>query len=274
VLIDGKRGDGLGILNGLPGQVGPLATSAPEVRNALGWVRSEMIERYDTVVQKRGGRAWNRGEGPTHLVVFFDEFQEYRADDTVTVLLHDLAAMGRSARVHLVAGTQKPTVKMFGSDVGGATRDQFGTRIGHRVSTYQASSAIIGSNAPRADKLLPRGDAYVIGHTDGYPMRDRVQIAYVDEDALYRHTNGGRPQLERWPEFDVETVGSGRGRPRMQFSDRQIAVSIHGARRGYGRPTLQELLEDLGEEIPGSEPAGRLLEKGRRIQEELGRLSG
>ena len=268
VLIDGKHGDGLGILNGVPGQVGPLAVEPDTIRNALGWVHSEMLARYAVVMNDRNGHAWASNEGPEHILVFFDEVQVYRDDKAVMGLLHDLAAMGRSARVHLVAGTQKPTVRMFGPDVGGATRDQFGTRIAHAVATYQASNAIIGAPEPRADYLQPQGDAYVLANIGNYPLRERVQIAYVPEDEI---TFDGTPELDRWPEYEFEDTGA--GRPRIRFSDEQIAASIIAAQQGLGRGKLQDILTELEQGISGAEPAMRLLEMGRNIKNAMDDLS-
>lgn len=273
VLADGKRGDGLGILNGLPGQIGPIAIDRNATLDALGWVYDEMTSRYDVVAEQRGGRAWVDGEigAPQHIIVLFDEFQVYRDDSEMMKAVHTLVSMGRSARVHVIAGTQKPTVKMFGKDVGGATRDQFGTRLAHWVQSYQASNAIVGDREPRADYLLPQGDAYVLGNAGGCPLCERVQIAYVPEDDLYRFASGGVPELDAWPAFDTSKLGSevSVGRPPIEFGNAQIACGVYAAQNGWGRGRLQSLLDDRGVHIAGSEPVDRLLSMGRDIQDEL-----
>ena len=274
VLVDGKRGDGLGILDGLPAQVGPLATDRATTLDALGWVYDEMIRRYDVVADGRNGRAWKDGEAgaPPHLIVFLDEPQVYRDDAAVMGVVHALSSMGRSARIHLIVGTQKPTVRMFGRDVGGATRAQFGARIAHRVQSYQDSSAIVGGNEPRADYLLPKGDAYILAQSGSHPVRERVQIAYVTEDELAR-VAGGAPTMSAWPTFDASVVtGNEAGRPAMQFDNQQLACAIHAARQGWGRDRLRDLLDERGVPIAGSEPTDRLMEDGREIHDELGAL--
>lgn len=275
VLIDGKRGDGLGILDGLPGQVGPLAIDTRQTIDALGWVYQEMMRRYEKVYE-RGGLAWQIGESdaPRQLIVFFDEFQVYRDNTTVMNLINQIVAMGRSARIHLIAGTQKPTVRMFGPD-GGVTRDQFSTRIAHSVRSYQASNAIVGSNTPRADYLMPKGDAYIIGNVGSYPLCERVQIAYVPESDLYEYTKNGKPEMAHWPSFDacvLDGFENEVGRPAMEFDNKQIAVAVYAAQSGYGRGKLQTLLEKIGEPIAGTEPANRLLKVGREIQEAIQEL--
>lgn len=269
VLADGKRGDGLGILNGLPGQVGPLAVDRQTMIDSLGWTHDEMTKRYDAVNQ-RGGLAWADGEpsAPPHVLVFFDEFQVYRDDAAVMTLMHSLVAQGRSARIHVIAGTQRPTVKMFGRDVGGATRGQFGTRIAHCVNGYKSSEAIVGDSEPRADYLLMQGDSYILGSTGNYPLRERVQIAYVPEVDLHRFA-GGQPELEQWPEYKGDLPDGGRGRLETQFDNAQLGCAVYAARQGWGRGRLQNLLDDMDASISGSVPADRLLADGREIQDTL-----
>jgi len=46
ILIDAKWGDGLGILAGLPGLVGPVATDLETAKAALSWAAREMRKRY------------------------------------------------------------------------------------------------------------------------------------------------------------------------------------------------------------------------------------
>ena len=272
VLADGKRGDGLGILNGLPAQVGPIATDRQSTLNALGWIYNEMGTRYDAVAN-RGGLAWRDDEpgAPRHIIVLVDEFQVYRGDVEIMAVMHALVSMGRSARVHVIAGTQKPTVKMFGKDIGGATRDQFGTRIAHWVQSYQASSAIVGDKEPRADYLLPKGDAYILGNAGSYPLCERVQIAYVPEAELYQHTQGGAPEMDAWPAFDTSVLcgETSPGRPAIEFDNEQIACGIYAAQNEWGRGRLRSLLDDRGNHIAGSEPVDRLLSMGREISDEL-----
>lgn len=271
VLIDGKRGQGLGILNGIPGQVGPLAIERNEIVNALGWVVGEMAARYRQILD-RDGLDWGPAEGPPHLCVFFDEFQVYRKDTVIMGLLQSLAAQGRSARIHLFAGTQKPTVGMFGRDEGGATRAQFGTRFAHRVKSYQASEAIVGEPTPRADCLQPKGDAYIIGNSGGSPVCERVQIAYVPEETLSEFCKG-TPDLMEWPVYDNDDGGSQVGRPAIQFTNEQIAAAVLAARNGWGRGRLSKLLEQIDSRIAGTDPLRRLLELGQDINDVIRELA-
>ena len=273
ILLDGKRGQGMGILNGIPGQVGPLAIERDQIVNALGWAHGEMKTRYAQILE-RGGIEWKPEEGPPHIAIFFDEFQEFRKDAAIMSLLQSLAAQGRSARIHLFCGTQRPTVKMFGSDEGGTTRDQFGTRIAQKVQSYQASYAATGDSTQRADWLQPAGDAIVIGNSGGHQVNEHVQIAYVPEETLSTFCKG-TPDMDAWPAYDGDDSGdsNGVGRPLTEFNPDQVAAAVYAARTGWGRGKLQGLLDDLGESVPGSGPAGRLLALGQEINATLRAIS-
>ena len=101
VLLDGKYGESLRLVEHLPGVVGPVAVEGPEVRAALGWACQEMRLRYEN---GHAGR----------VVVAFDEFQEFVGDPVIVALMKRIAAQGRGAGVHLLAATQHPTVDAFG----------------------------------------------------------------------------------------------------------------------------------------------------------------
>jgi len=139
------------------------------------------------------------------------------------------------------------------------------------VQSYQASSAIVGDKEPRADYLLPKGDAYILGNAGSYPLCERVQIAYVPEAELYQHTQGGAPEMDAWPAFDTSVLcgETSPGRPAIEFDNEQIACGIYAAQNEWGRGRLRSLLDDRGNHIAGSEPVDRLLSMGREISDEL-----
>lgn len=267
-LLDGKEGEGLGILNGLPGQIGPLAINSTDVLNALGWAIAEMDRRYAMIREDRGGQWWQPRdpEAPPHVVIFFDEFQRFRDSETIMRAFHLLASQGAAARIHIIAGTQYPTVGMFGDDAGGIIRDQFGTRIGHSVVSYRASEAAMGGNWPRLDYLLGRGDTYVKASVDGRPVLERIQMAYLDP-ATVAAKKGAQPRFRNWPQFnrarlenrddDEET----RGRKPEPVTDAQFAAAVYAAQLGHGRRRLQNLLDQIGEPIGGSSRVDNLLQR-------------
>jgi len=259
VMLDGKGGEGLGIINGLPGQVGPLAIDTHSTIDALGWCVDEMQDRYEKI---RASGGWKLNGDTSDIFVIFDEFQRYTKDSSnpvIVELMNRLATQGRAARIHVIAGTQKPLVGVFGDST---TQDQFSAAIGGRVKSYQASQAIFGSNQPRADTLLPHGDAYIVANVPRL-VQERVQVAYIPEADLAR-AGGGQPQLEQWPEYDVSGLSEKKsGRPTKQDTPQELALGIETALRGNGRPWFRAQFENGN--TPGAGRARRILTRCREI---------
>ena len=200
-LFDGKGGGGLGIVNGLPGQVAPLAYTIEQAINGFGWVVDEMNRRYE-MKRSSGGKAL--GKDVPGLFVLCDDFGPWtnkNAVPEIVTLMNLIATLGREAKIHLVAATQKPTVKLFGDST---TADQFSTIIGQRVKTYKASEVIVGGPYPRCDWLLPKGDAQVVA-VEMSQLSMRTQIAYVPESQIARYT-GQRTRHSEYPAFDVASI--------------------------------------------------------------------
>jgi len=259
ILIDGKYGESLRALDRLPGVVAPVAVTVGEARRALAWAVAQMRERYERLAQ---------GEASTHrLLVVYDEFQEGAQDDLVVDLLRRLAAQGRSAGVSLLLSTQHPTVDSFGDP---STRRNLGGKLALRVTDSEASKVAVGSNEPRADKLLFAGDTYVV--TPGKTAY-RVQGAFVDKDDIEEaldKANGraGQWRFSQWPEVDCSDVGqdlptAGSSSRSWHYTGEELGVSVAAAIENEGRPLLTKRLEQAGMGRPGSVKASRLLELGR-----------
>jgi len=263
VLIDGKRGDGLGIINGVPGQVGPLAICDSEAINALGWVVDEMHERYDWKERNKVGVL---PDSFPHIHVLVDEFQIWTYESNnpvVTALMNRIATQGRGAWIHLIAATQKPVVGVFGrKGIGSTTADQFSATIGQRVKSAETSRVVVGGSYPRCDLLLNRGDSYVIAKVPDSVM-ERVQVAYITESDLQRMA-GGELDLDEYPEFDPSVLGEkvNRGRPTKLTSDREWAYGLEAVIRGEHRDWYQEQFESPA---PGSSRARAILSRCKEI---------
>jgi len=280
VLLDGKYGEGLGICNGLKGQVGPVAKDRQTIINALGWCFQEMRGRYN-ILEHRGGKAFSEKDrnAPPHIVIIFDEFQEFTEDGKDPVIveaLRKLATQGRAARIHLWVGTQKPVQAMFGRT---ATRDQFSAAIGGKVRSYHAyhaSEAIMGGNEPRCDKLLPKGDAYVKAMmVDEQDLIQRVQVAYVPENDIVNFASG-QSELATWPWFDeseLDVVEQKPGRKADCLTPPEIAVSIAADLGGYGVPWIRDRVGEIPQHRrPGNSKGSRIQEFGREVNEHLRKM--
>ena len=279
VLLDGKGGEGLSILNGLPGQVGPLAITEGEWIDALGWLSLVIDERYAQVRHGAGKKLTYGTPELPHIIVIADEPQMFLQDGRcteITDLVTKVLTQGRAAGVRMVAGTHKVSLKMFGA-TGNSNRDQFGVTLGGQVKTDTASRLLFDDD--RCTRLLGHGDFCVNAPDGGGAIIDeRIQMAHVQEDVLERHARHA-PLLDSFPEFDVsQMVGhKGRGRPQINFTEQQLSIAIRGAAHvtkdgkpaPRGRTWLENELEANECPIAGTGPLRRLLAQGRAIHADL-----
>lgn len=244
VLIDGKRGEGLGPVSSLPGVVGPLAMDEIEAVDALGWAYSEMISRYDTHYPD-----WTQEEKDRlgRIYVIVDEFYSFRDSANFISLCRDLSAQGRAAGVHLIMITHHPTVSVMRDAV---LKNTLVMRIGLRVTSYKASEVIFGASDPRADYLQGKGDSYVAVPSSV----QRVQWAYVPKDKL-QAIQGAQHPLSRWPAFEGQT----RMIDNQRFSPDQVAITMVHLMQRKGRPSLQDILGT------GGSKTGDLMEYAKAI---------
>ena len=133
----------------MAGMLAPVASMvAVETDEAVA-----VVDYAATVMQGRRGR---RGPHPP-LVVVIDELAAYTALDGLTKperamrerfrgLLCDIAARGRSAYVHLICATQKPSTDV----VPGGFRDNCTGRIALYCATRDASDTILGAGSAAA----------------------------------------------------------------------------------------------------------------------------
>ncbi len=252
VIIDGKRGALFRDLQ-LQGMVGPLARDPDSWRSALVWSVCEMQRRYAEA---------DLSSKLSPLIVVVDEVQEIIGDPVISEALGRLVRLGRDARVHVIAATQHPVVKMLGGPT--VLRNLVG-RLALRVTDAKASEVALGSAAPRADRLLGTGDAYVVT-----PQKTcRVQVAYVTESDFADRV--GSPILDSWPIAGAEDLGiaPSAGRPSPWPEAPEMAQALVAGVEDRGRPWLQRVLREMTGRAPGSGRADQLLALCRGTLDEL-----
>ncbi len=146
VLIDPK-GQGFAPLAGLPHLVGSPLTSAPCAAERLAWLVEEM--------------AWReaRGVGAPRIVVAVDEVADLLGErEDLGEPLTRLAARGRSAGIHLLLCTQKPTADALGS----LLRANLPCRIVGRVVSAHEAALATGVRGTGAERLMGRGDFLLV----------------------------------------------------------------------------------------------------------------
>ena len=244
VLIDGKYGDGLMILQHLPQVTGPVAVDIPHGRRALSWAVAEMRRRYES------------RQKPTRIIVVIDEIQEFTKDAVITEMIRILAAQGRGARVHLLIGTQHPKAAAFGDE--SAIKRNLPGRVALQTEDYIASQVVVGGSDPRADHLMGAGDAYAITPQAVH----RTQLAYIPNHELEGNWSTSQPLLAEWPEFNPEAAGTlplNEEAPKWSYIGEELAVGLVQAHLGNGRPATQSAFEAEGLDRPGSVRADRIL---------------
>jgi S-DNA-T family DNA segregation ATPase FtsK/SpoIIIE len=258
ILIDGKDGTGLSILNGLRGQVGPLAINMDGAVGALGWAITEMKDRARTKRENGGVAA---GLNWPHIYVFFDEFQTWTLDakNIVTAQLHALLAQGREVSVHVIGGTQKPLVASFGKGAtGSAAAGQLDTRIGLSLEKQEESRVMMGvSSKAQCHRLFGGGDSYVKARDPH--LLERVQIAYINEVDLQRMA-GGQLEKDEWPEFDtsiLERETARVGRRAKATTAEEYAIGIETVEQGLGRPHFRKQFSNG--KRPGADRARKVI---------------
>jgi len=265
ILCDGKGGESLKRLE--PLAVGPCAIEPHQIRAAMAWTVQKMIDR------QRSGRMYGL------VILVFDEIQQFVDDGAIVGMLKTLTAQGRSAGVHCLVSTQHPTVDAFGDS---ATRRNLTGRLAFHVGDADASRVAVGGADPRADKLLGKGDGYVISPSH----RHRVQGCFVDDKdivaAIY-DANGraGQWLFQDWPDYDPCDIGGGQssagngggyvkntGNTRKPWSTVELAVTLASALAGEGRGEMIDRADRWGVQI-GSTRGRDLVKVGREIKDVL-----
>lgn len=229
-----KGKTGLGIIERLPGVVGPIGLPTvtnpeamyEEAKARLGWAVRHMYTALD--------------EGPTSpLFVFCDEVHILARDKDIVAMLVDLMSMGRQADVHCVLATQQMKTDALRSKLlaGSATG-----RISFKVAKWADSYAILGRKKPDASKLKKQGECFVVASEDV----GHVQTVDVTEQDIAAAGFGSWPIVPPIT-FDRKSVPTFAGevdkaKTKDRWSDSEKAAAIQNAMAGGGYPTLANSL--------------------------------
>ncbi len=184
IMIDPKKVE-FAPYTGLPHLLIPVVTDPKQAAGALMWAVDEMNKRYDIIEQVRVKNidSYNRkvAENPeigapmSKIVIFIDELNDLMVQvrDPVENLIMLLAQKSRAAGIHLVIGTQRPSVDVLT----GVIKANIPTRIACKVSSGIDSRTILEKTG--AEKLIGKGDMLF-----AFPGKEpkRVQGAFVSDD--------------------------------------------------------------------------------------------
>lgn len=183
MLIDPKKVE-FNIYNGLPHLLVPVVSDPKKAAGSLNWAVNEMERRFGLIeaVGVRDIASYNEitkndpdYEYMPQIVIVIDELADLMstAPDDVETSIARLAAKARAAGMHLIIGTQRPSVDV----ITGVIKANIPSRIACTVASQVDSRTIIDRSG--AENLIGRGDMLYSPVGASKPIR--VQGAFVSD---------------------------------------------------------------------------------------------
>ena len=184
IMIDPKMVEFNGY-NGIPHLLIPVIIDVKQAAGALMWAVEQMEKRYEMFLKYsvRNLDGYNEkmradpslGEPLPKIVIVIDELNDLmlQARKPVEDLIMRIAQKARAAGIHLIIGTQRPSVDV----ITGVIKANIPSRIACKVASFTDSKTILEQAG--AEKLLNNGD--MLFWPVGKPKPTRVQGAFVSD---------------------------------------------------------------------------------------------
>lgn len=202
ILVDPKQVE-FGAYNDIPHLLSPVINEPEKCISALEWAVIEMDRRLKAMseVGKRNIAEYNslkKEEGMPYIVIVIDELADLMmlASRNVETLIVRLAQKARSAGIHLILATQRPSVDV----ITGLIKANIPARIAFTTASQVDSRTIIDQVG--AEKLLGSGDMLLL--TSEMPKPKRVQAAYIETTEVNKLNDFMR--MQKPPQYDDEVV--------------------------------------------------------------------
>jgi len=199
---DLKRVDFPGF-NGIPHLLVPVMHEPVQILNALHWTTGEMDRRYRLFARAaaRNIAAYNEkhtGADRVPYVVFvIDELADLMLQSPIQVekQITRVAQLARATGIHLVLGTQRPSVDV----ITGLIKANIPARIAFATASAVDSRTILDMTG--AEKLLGRGDMLWLAPDSAKPVR--AQGVYVSDREIEIVTRHWRQQRDATYHMDI-----------------------------------------------------------------------
>ena len=246
ILIDPKKVE-FSIYNGLPHLLVPVVSDPKKAAGSLTWAVNEMERRYGLIesVGVRDIDSFNKitendpeMEHMARIIIVIDELADLMstAKDDVETSIARLAAKARAAGMHLVIGTQRPSVDV----ITGVIKANIPSRIAFTVASQMDSRTIIDRGG--AENLIGRGD--MLYNPVGAAKPQRVQGAFVSDsevDAVvsFIKTNNGSDGAN----YSDEVMKQIEAEAAMCGAKKGSGLSAQGGGEIGGDPLISQALE-------------------------------
>lgn len=187
IIFDPKKVDFQGF-NGIPHLLVPVVTEAKQAAGALMWAVDEMEKRF-TIIEKAHVKKiddYNAkvkadpslGKPMPKIIIVIDELNDLmlQVKNPVETLIMRIAQKARAAGIHLIIGTQRPSVNVLT----GVIKANIPSRMSCKVASNVDSRTVLEVSG--AEKLLNNGDMLYFPVGSEAPMR--VQGAFVSDEEM------------------------------------------------------------------------------------------
>ena len=168
----------------IPHLVTDIMTDSEKILNALFWTTSEMDRRYRLLARKSARNIAQYNEqavGPDkipYIVFVIDELADLMLQAPIQVekQITRVAQLARATGIHLVLGTQRPSVDV----ITGLIKANIPARVAFATASSVDSRTILDMTG--AEKLLGRGDMLVLRPDLAKPIR--AQGVFVSDNEI------------------------------------------------------------------------------------------
>ncbi|MBR5446400.1 MAG: DNA translocase FtsK, partial [Clostridia bacterium] len=248
ILVDPKKVE-LSIYNGIPHLLVPVVSEPKKAAGSLSWAVGEMERRFGLIeaVGVRDVKNFNEvtKDDPDYeflpqIVIIIDELADLMmtAPDDVEESICRLAQKARAAGMHLIIGTQRPSVDV----ITGLIKANIPSRIAFTVASQIDSRTIIDRGG--AENLIGRGDMLFNPVGAAKPMR--VQGAFVSESDVEEVVSYIKNMNQKCASYSDEVLEQIEMEAAKCGSGKKGSSSSGGAADGDGGeddPMLRQALE-------------------------------